>query len=154
MPPVMITWVTPTAMMPITDDLQDHHRQALRVDQEALADEDPAEQLEDQRDADQHQEDADFRRQRRFAASSAPVGAAAWSPVPSPWPCSRLPLCLAARRLVRREFHDLDLVRFGAVEEAGDAALVHHQDAVAHAQHLRHLRRDHDDRDALAGQLA
>ena len=48
-------------------DLQDHHRQALRVEQEALADEDPAEDLEDQRDAEQDQQDADFRRPARCA---------------------------------------------------------------------------------------
>ncbi len=35
-------------------NLQDHDRQALRVHQEALADEDPAEDFIDQRDADQH----------------------------------------------------------------------------------------------------
>ena len=33
---------------------------------------------------------------------------------------------------------------------AGDPALAHDEDAVAHAQHLRQLRRDHQDGDALA----
>ena len=37
MPPVMITCVTPMAMMPIDRDLQDDDQQALRIEEEALA---------------------------------------------------------------------------------------------------------------------
>src|SRR5262252_2104061 len=39
-------------------------------------------------------------------------------------------------------------------ELAADAALVHHRDAVAHADHLFHVGRDHQDRDAGVGQRA
>ena len=53
MPPVMITCVTPTAMMPITDTCRIMIVRRCVVQQEALADEDPAEHLEDQRDADE-----------------------------------------------------------------------------------------------------
>ena len=53
MPPVMITWVTPTAMMPITDTCRMMIVRRCGLSEEALADEDPAEDLEDQRDADQ-----------------------------------------------------------------------------------------------------
>ena len=62
MPPVMITWVTPTAMMPITETCRIITVRRWLVEQEALADDDPAEELEDQRDAEQHQEDADLGR--------------------------------------------------------------------------------------------
>ena len=72
MPPVMMTCVTPTAMMPITDDLQDHHDQALLVEQEALLDEDPAEQLEAEREPDEHQEDARLRAAARRQRCPAP----------------------------------------------------------------------------------
>ena len=69
MPPVMITWVTPTAMMPITETCRIIIGQALRVEQEALADEDPAQDLEGQRDADQHQQDAGLGRPARGASA-------------------------------------------------------------------------------------
>ncbi len=43
--------------------LQDHQHQALGVHQETLVAHDPAEHFEHQADADQHQEDTQFRRQ-------------------------------------------------------------------------------------------
>src|SRR5436190_16946649 len=55
---------------------------------------------------------------------------------------------------VRGELHDLDLIGFGAIEEPGHPPLVDDHDAIAHAENLRHLRRDHHDGDPLAGELA
>ena len=43
--------------------------------------------------------------------------------------------------------------RLGAVDVGGDAALAHDEHAVGHAEHLGQLGRDHEDRDALAGEL-
>ena len=52
-------------------DLQDDDAQTLRVHQEALTGEDPAEYLEDQRNADQHQKNIDFGRQPRLRRETA-----------------------------------------------------------------------------------
>ena len=71
MPPVMITWVTPTAMMPITDTCRMMIDRRCWIDEEALADEDPAEHLEDERDADEHAENADFGRQLALRSARA-----------------------------------------------------------------------------------
>ncbi len=46
------------------------------------------------------------------------------------------------------------LVGLGAAELGHEAALAHDQDAVAHAQHLGQLAGDHEDAQALLGQLA
>ncbi len=90
-------------------------------------------------------------RRRRGARASARCGgldpASPWRPLPPP-------RGRGSFAQLRRELHDADLVGLLAVEDAGHAALVHHHDAVAHAQHLRQLRGDHDHRDALAGELA
>ena len=40
------------------------------------------------------------------------------------------------------------LAELGALEQAGDLALVHHRHAVADADHLLHVAGDHQDRDA------
>src|SRR6185503_556615 len=52
----------------------------------------------------------------------------------------------------RRIGHDL-LLAGSAGQLRRDPPLAHHEDAMAHAQHLGQLRRDHQDRFALAGQL-
>src|SRR5438105_9391282 len=49
--------------------------------------------------------------------------------------------------------HDALLRRLAAAEFGDEAAFVHHVDAVAHAEQLRHLRRDHQDAFALAREL-
>src|SRR3954447_9191488 len=46
---------------------------------------------------------------------------------------------------LRGQMHDALLRRFFRTEFAGNAALAHHHDAVAHAQNLRQLRRNHHD---------
>jgi len=48
-----------------------------------------------------------------------------------------------------RQPHDRFLARRGALEHAGDLAVMHDHDPVAHAQDLGHLRRDHEDREAV-----
>ena len=55
MPAVMMTWVTPIASRPTMDTCKQDYLQPLRVEQEALAAVQPAQRLEDQRDADQHE---------------------------------------------------------------------------------------------------
>src|SRR5881296_720749 len=98
---------------------------------------------------------------QRRAASGAWRAAATW---PSGSAGSR-GSCPAARRwsypswsvrervlALRGELHDLFLRGLAARQLAGDAALAHHEDAVAQAQHLGQLRRDHDDGLALRGQ--
>ena len=152
MPPVMITCVTPTAMMPITETCRMMIGQALLIEQEALADEDPAEHLEGQRDADQHEQDADFRRQlalRDCWAGCAPLGGFG-------------PLLMSA-------FADRLLI-VGALQcDASSMILTWSASARSRMpvtrpscitmmrslmpSTLRHLRGDHDHRDALAGEL-
>ena len=65
------------------------------------------------------------------------------------------PLAMHALRhdAALRRLHDLFLRGLGAVQLAGDAALAHHDDAMAHAQDLGQFRRDHDDRLALLRQI-
>src|SRR5580693_6214031 len=55
--------------------------------------------------------------------------------------------------LLRRELHDPHLGRILAVDDAGHSTFVHHEDPVAHPQDLRQLRRNHEHRHALHGQL-
>src|ERR1041384_3632892 len=52
----------------------------------------------------------------------------------------------------RRMGHDL-LLAGSAGQLRRDLPLAHHEDAMAHAQHLGQLRRDHQDRFSLPGQL-
>ena len=49
---------------------------------------------------------------------------------------------------------DLLLRRLGAIEHADNRAAAHHCDAVAHAEDLRQLGRDHQDGQPARGQLA
>src|SRR5262245_34051551 len=51
-----------------------------------------------------------------------------------------------------RELKHIVLAELGAIKEAADAALMHHRDAVADADHLLHVARDHQDGDAGIGE--
>src|SRR5947209_3086947 len=62
-------------------------------------------------------------------------------------------LHLTGRLMTQRQRQNLLLRRLVARQDSGDGALVHHRDAVAHAQDLRQFRGDHQDRHALFGQL-
>src|SRR3954469_24830800 len=56
-------------------------------------------------------------------------------------------LCSRHRSADRQSQHVV-FAEVRPLQEAADAALVHHRDAVAHADDLLHVRRDHQDRDA------
>ena len=61
MPPVMMTWVDADGDDADHRDLQDHDLRRWKLNEEALALEDPAEHLEDQRDGDEAEKDVQFR---------------------------------------------------------------------------------------------
>ena len=71
MPPMMMTCVTPTAMMPISASCRIMILQAQRIEDEGLAYEHPAQRLEQQHHADHDAEDAELRRQTAAAADAA-----------------------------------------------------------------------------------
>src|SRR5215212_2190398 len=116
MPPVMITWVTPTAMMPMTVQPRISKTSAMPT------------------------------RIRRILAST---GSRRWRASCSAMAEGLAEVLLTAisvppeSELLRGKLHDADLSGFRAIENAGDAAFMHDQNAVAHAQHLRHFRRNH-----------
>ena len=60
MPPVMITCVTPMAMRPTMETCRIMTSRRCGLPEEALAAHRPAQRLEQQRDADQHEQDAEF----------------------------------------------------------------------------------------------
>src|SRR5688500_4451100 len=148
-PPVMMTWVTPTAMMPMTATCRIITvRRCWFIKKLWPTKIQPSSSKNSAMPINTRKMFASGG-SLRFCCISPPGRAAVLAAcsvdmvlLPSRFPCG----------LVRREFHDLDLVRFRAVEEARHAPFMHHHDAVAHAEHLRHFRRDHDDGDSLAGQ--
>src|SRR5271166_2153967 len=85
---------------------------------------------------------------RRRPARGASVGGAAveTSVATAAAPCKLRPL-------LRGELHDRHLIGVLAVDDAGHAPLVHDENAVAHAENLRQLRGNHQDRDALRGEF-
>jgi len=75
--------------------------------------------------------------------------------VPPPAAGGRLRSCGSVRSLPSRgEMHDGFLAGLGAGQLADDGPFPHDQDPVAHSEDLRQLGGDHQDADALAGQLA
>src|SRR3954466_16270294 len=127
-PAVMITWVTPTAMMPITDTCR------MMIDSRCLL----ARKL------------SPTKIQPRISNTSAmPIstpridtsgGSRRLVPMMPAGPATSVVMAVSPRsqrrRSMRRQFHDLDLVGLGAVEEAGHPSFVHDHDAIAHAEHL------------------
>src|SRR6266487_8101 len=53
----------------------------------------------------------------------------------------------------QRQGQDLVLRCLGSRQDAADRPAMHHRHAIAHAQHLRQLGRNHDDRESAFGQL-
>ena len=147
MPPVMITWVTPTAMMPITDTCRimtvrrcGLNRKLWPTKIQPRSSKASAIPTRTSRMLTSGGQRRRLCRQCRLAALVAvlrchdrrlPDAAATWR-------ASSMILTWSASERSRN---------------AGDLALVHDHDPVAHAQHLRHLGRDHQHGDALAGQL-
>ena len=74
----------------------------------------------------------------------------------SSWQATHDPLArwLAGDGLAGGVSHDPFLGCLPRREVGGDRALVHNDDAIAHGQYLRQIRRDHHDRHALARELA
>ena len=101
--------------------LQDHDLQAQRIDDEALPDEDPPQDLEQEHHADHDAENAEFGRQAAATGGTSfarrcgggNVGGHGSAPVASFAP------------LLRRELHDLDLVCILAIDDSRHAPLVH-----------------------------
>src|SRR5687767_8112500 len=95
-----------------------------------------------------------------FVANGPPRHPSDASIAPRSWPHLRIDRTIGRVGHVRlpgeprSELHDRLLVHVVTLDLAGNSALVQHQYAIADADQLRQFRRDRDDTDALAGEVA
>src|ERR1700730_18570538 len=134
MPREMITWVTPTAMMPITETCRIITTRRCWFRRKLC----PTKIHPSSSKA-----SASPTSTSRMLASGGNLRAR----VAEPAGTVRCAMCLA-----RGEVPALYFIRLLALKDSRDAPLVHHHDAMAHAENLRHLRGDHQDSHALGDQ--